>query len=175
MTDREQKIIGNMNLVHYIVHKHFPQYTANQDIIQNGYVGLIKAVDSFDESTGNMFSTYAARCIFNEILMDLQRQNKYAKDISLHMVLANGDTRDDPLTIEDILMYEDDYTPMYIQEFVRCLDEREITILRYLMDGKTQKYVSDHLGMTRSNVCRIVKVMRSKWKECYYKGDNYES
>lgn len=33
MTDREQKIIGNMNLVHYIVHKHFPQYTANQDII----------------------------------------------------------------------------------------------------------------------------------------------
>lgn len=73
MTDREQKIIGNMNLVHYIVHKHFPQYTANQDIIQNGYVGLIKAVDSFDESTGNTFSTYAARCIFNEILMDLRR------------------------------------------------------------------------------------------------------
>lgn len=40
MTDREQKIIGNMNLVHYIVHKHFPQYTANQDVIQNGYIGI---------------------------------------------------------------------------------------------------------------------------------------
>ena len=65
MTDREQKIIGNMNLVHYIVHKHFPQYTANQDVIQNGYIGLIKAVDSFDESMGNTFSTYATRCIFN--------------------------------------------------------------------------------------------------------------
>lgn len=175
MTDREQKIIGNMNLVHYIVHKHFPQYTANQDIIQNGYVGLIKAVDSFDESTGNTFSTYAARCIFNEILMDLRRQNKYAKDISLHAVLANSDRRNDSLTIEDILAYEDDYTPMYIQEFVRCLDEREITIFRYLMDGKTQAYASNRLGMTRSNVCRIVKVMRSKWKECYYKGGNYES
>lgn len=175
MMDRERKIIDNMNLVHYVIHKHFPQYMANQDTIQNGYIGLIKAVDSFDESTGNTFSTYAARCIFNEILMDLRRQNKYAKDISLHAVLANDDTRDDPLTIEDILAYEDDYTPMYIQEFVRCLDEREITILGYLMDGKTQKYVSDHLGMTRSNVCRIVKVMRSKWKEYYYKGDNYES
>lgn len=175
MTDREQKIIGNMNLVHYIVHKHFPQYTANQDIIQNGYVGLIKAVDSFDESTGNTFSTYAARCIFNEILMDLRRQNKYAKDISLHAVLANSDRRNDSLTIENILAYEDDYTPMYIQEFVRCLDEREIAILRYLMDGKTRAYASNQLGMTRSNVCRIVKVMRSKWKECYYKGGNYES
>lgn len=175
MTDREQKIIGNMNLVHYIVHKHFPQYTANQDIIQNGYVGLIKAVDSFDESTGNTFSTYAARYIFNEILMDLRRQNKYAKDISLHAVLANSDRRNDSLTIENILAYEDDYTPMYIQEFVRCLDEREIAILRYLMDGKTQAYASNQLGMTRSNVCRIVKVMRSKWKECYYKGGNYES
>ena len=45
MTDREQKIIDNMNLVHYIVHKHFPQHITNQDVIQNGYVGLIKAVD----------------------------------------------------------------------------------------------------------------------------------
>ena len=175
MTDREQKIIGNMSLVHYIVHKHFPQYTANQDIIQNGYVGLIKAVDSFDESTGNTFSTYASRCIFNEIAMDLRRRNKYAKDISLHAVLAEGDTRDDPLTIEDVLSYEDDYTPMYIQEFIQCLDEREITVLRYLMGGKNQIYISNRLGMTRSNVWLIVKKMRSKWKECRYRGGNYES
>lgn len=175
MTDREQKIIDNMGLVHYVLHKYFPLYIDNQDNIQNGYVGLIKAVDSFDESTGNTFSTYASRCIFNEIAMDLRRRNKYAKDISLHAVLAEGDTRDDPLTIEDVLSYEDDYTPLYIQEFVQCLDEREITVLRYLMAGKNQTYISNRLGMTRSNVCLIVKKMRSKWKECRYRGGNYES
>lgn len=175
MTDREQKILDNMSLVHYVIHKYFPLYMDNQDNIQNGYVGLIKAVDSFDESTGNTFSTYAARCIFNEIAMGLRRRNKYAKDISLQTVLAEGDKRDEPLTIEDILIYEDDYTPMYIQEFVQCLDEREATVLKYLMDGKTQAYVSNQLGMTRSNICRIVKKMRSKWKECRYKGGNYES
>lgn len=175
MTDREQKIIDNMGLVHYVLHKYFPLYIDNQDNIQNGYVGLIKAVDSFDESTGNTFSTYASRCIFNEIAMDLRRRNKYAKDISLHAVLAEGDIRDDPLTIEDVLSYEDDYTPLYIQEFVQCLDEREITVLRYLMVGKNQTYISNRLGMTRSNVCLIVKKMRSKWKECRYRGGNYES
>ena len=175
MTDREQKIIDNMGLVHYVLHKYFPLYIDNQDNIQNGYVGLIKAVDSFDESTGNTFSTYATRCIFNEIAMDLRRRNKYAKDISLHAVLAEGDTRDDPLAIEDILIYEDDYTPLYIQEFVQCLDEREITVLRYLMAGKNQTYISNRLGTTRSNVCLIVKKMRSKWKECRYRGGNYES
>lgn len=175
MTDREQKIIDNMGLVHYVLHKYFPQYTANQDVIQNGYIGLIKAVDSFDESMGNTFSTYASRCIFNEIAMDLRRRNKYAKDISLHAVLAEGNTQDDPLTIEDILCYEDDYTPMYIQEFVHCLDEREALVLRYLMAGKNQTYISNRLGMTRSNVCLIVKKMRSKWKECRYRGGNYES
>lgn len=175
MTDREQKIIDNMGLVHYVLHKYFPLYIDNQDNIQNGYVGLIKAVDSFNESTGNTFSTYASRCIFNEIAMDLRRRNKYAKDISLHAVLAEGDTRDDPLTIEDVLSYEDDYTPLYIQEFVQCLDEREITVLRYLMAGKNQTYISNRLGMTRSNVCLIVKKMRSKWKECRYRGGNYES
>lgn len=175
MTDREQKIIDNMSLVHYVLHKYFPLYIDNQDNIQNGYVGLIKAVDSFDESTGNTFSTYASRCIFNEIAMDLRRRNKYAKDISLHAVLAEGDIRDDPLTIEDILSYEDDYTPLYIQEFVHCLDEREVLVLRYLMAGKNQTYISNRLGMTRSNVCLIVKKMRSKWKECHYRGGNYES
>lgn len=175
MTDREQKIIDNMGLVHYVLHKYFPLYIDNQDNIQNGYVGLIKAVDSFDESTGNTFSTYASRCIFNEIAMDLRRRNKYAKDISLHAVLAEGDTRDDPLTIEDILSYEDDYTSLYIQEFVHCLDEREVLVLRYLMAGKNQTYISNRLGMTRSNVCLIVKKMRSKWKECRYRGGNYES
>lgn len=175
MTDREQKIIDNMGLVHYVLHKYFPLYIDNQDNIQNGYVGLIKAVDSFDESTGNTFSTYASRCIFNEIAMDLRRRNKYAKDISLHAVLAEGNTRDDPLTIEDILSYEDDYTPLYIQEFVHCLDEREVLVLRYLMAGKNQTYISNRLGMTRSNVCLIVKKMRSKWKECRYRGGNYES
>ena len=175
MTDREQKIIDNMGLVHYVLHKYFPLYMDNQDNIQNGYVGLIKAVDSFDESTGNTFSTYATRCIFNEIAIDLRRRNKYVKDISLHAVLAEGDIRDDPLTIEDVLSYEDDYTPLYIQEFVQCLDEREITVLRYLMAGKNQTYISNRLGMTRSNVCLIVKKMRSKWKECRYRGGNYES
>lgn len=175
MTDREQKILDNMSLVHYVIHKYFPLYMDNQDNIQNGYVGLIKAVDSFDESTGNTFSTYAARCIFNEIAMGLRRRNKYAKDISLQTVLAEGDEQDEPLTIEDILIYEDDYTSMYIQEFVQCLDEREATVLKYLMDGKTQAYISNQLGMTRSNICRIVKKMRSKWKECRYKGGNYES
>lgn len=175
MTDREQKIIDNMGLVHYVLHKYFPLYIDNQDNIQNGYVGLIKAVDSFDESTGNTFSTYASRCIFNEIAMDLRRRNKYAKDISLHAVLAEGNTRDDPLTIKDVLSYEDDYTPLYIQEFVHCLDEREVLVLRYLMAGKNQTYISNRLGMTRSNVCLIVKKMRSKWKECRYRGGNYES
>lgn len=175
MTDREQKIIDNMGLVHYVLHKYFPLYIDNQDNIQNGYVGLIKAVDSFDESTGNTFSTYASRCIFNEILMDLRKRNKYAKDISLHAVLAEGNTREDPLTIEDVLSYEDDYTPLYIQEFVHCLDEREVLVLRYLMAGKNQTYISNRLGMTRSNVCLIVKKMRSKWKECRYRGGNYES
>lgn len=175
MTDREQKIIDNMNLVHYVICKHFPQYITNQDAIQNGYVGLIKAVDSFDESTGNAFSTYAVKCISNEIVMDLRKQKKYAKDISLHTVLANGDSRDDSLTIEDVLMQEDDYTPIYMQEFVQCLNERETAVLRYLIAGKTQAYVSDRLGTTRSNICQIVKIMRSKWKDCRYKGGNHES
>lgn len=67
-------------------------------------------------------------------------------------------------------MYEDDYTPMYIQEFVRCLDEREIVILKCLLDGDNQVEVSNQLGMTRSNICRIVKKIRSKWRECRYKG-----
>lgn len=84
---RETLINHNLRLVAHIVKKYNNSLEAD-DLISVGTIGLIKAVDSFDNSKGVLLSTYASRCIENEILM-LIRANKKHKDIvSLNAMLS---------------------------------------------------------------------------------------
>lgn len=68
----------NLRLVAHIVKKYSYPGKDIDDLISIGTVGLIKAIDSFDNSKGTRLATYAARCIENEILM-LIRNNKKTK------------------------------------------------------------------------------------------------
>lgn len=64
---REEKIEKNIGLVHSIAARFKGRGVDYEDLFQNGCVGLIKAVDNFDESKGFAFSTYAVPVIMGEI------------------------------------------------------------------------------------------------------------
>ena len=64
---REEKIENNIGLVHSIAARFKGRGVDYEDLFQNGCVGLIKAVDNFDESKGFAFSTYAVPVIMGEI------------------------------------------------------------------------------------------------------------
>ena len=66
-TEREEKISENLGLVHSIANRFRGRGVDYEDLFQNGCVGLIKAVDNFDESKGFAFSTYAVPVIMGEI------------------------------------------------------------------------------------------------------------
>lgn len=65
--DREKMIVGNIGLVHCIANRFIGRGAEYDDLYQAGCVGLIKAVDNFDESRGFLFSTYAVPVIMGEI------------------------------------------------------------------------------------------------------------
>ncbi|MGN0532224.1 MAG: sigma-70 family RNA polymerase sigma factor [Eubacterium sp.] len=67
VADREQKIVDNMGLVHSVANRFRDRGADYDDLVQAGCVGLIKAVDNFDESRGFAFSTYAVPVIMGEI------------------------------------------------------------------------------------------------------------
>ncbi|MGN0459243.1 MAG: RNA polymerase sporulation sigma factor SigK [Eubacterium sp.] len=160
----------NLRLVSHIVKKYYSKTNDSDDLISIGTIGLIKAVDSFDYSKGTRLSTYAARCVENEILMYFRGLKKQNSEVFLGDAI-DTDKDGNPLTIEDIVSDERDIAEeLEIKtswEQVKAIiddmpddREKEIIILRYGLDNKkplTQREVADRLNISRSYVSRIEK------------------
>ena len=74
----------NMRLVAHIIKKYAFTDKETDDLLSIGTIGLIKAVNTFDVSRGNRLSSYAAKCIDNEILMLLRAEKKMSREVSLY-------------------------------------------------------------------------------------------
>ena len=167
---RAKLIEHNLRLVAHVVKKYYADGAEQDDLISIGTIGLIKAVDTFDEKKGIRLSSYAARCIENEILMHFRARKKTAQDISLNEAI-DTDKDGNVLTLLDTLACEEDLaetietkisSDFLRKEIDRILSPRERTIilLRYgLYGGRplAQREVAQTLGISRSYVSRIEK------------------
>lgn len=166
---RDKLITHNLRLVAHIVKK-YPRSLEADDLISVGTIGLIKAIDSFDYEKGTKLSTYASRCIENEILM-LIRANKRHKDvISLNSICGNIHD-DNDLELEQSIQLEErkdvleQVEETYLVDKVRRAMEKKLSPMeqqviakRYALDGgdcKTQREVAQELGISRSYISRI--------------------
>lgn len=183
--DRAVKTIlieRNLRLVVYIARKFENTGVFIEDLVSIGTIGLIKAVNTFDPSKKIKLATYASRCIENEILMYLRRNNKTRSEVSFDEPL-NIDWDGNELLLSDVLGTENDSIYKYIEEEVdrkllnsalNHLSSREKVIveLRFgLKDGseKTQKEVADFLGISQSYISRLEKRIIRKLKKEMWK------
>ena len=104
---RDYFIEHNLRLVAHIIKKYYASYKEQEDLISIGTIGLIKAVGTFDSNKGIRFATYASRCIENEILMYLRRNNKTRMEVSIDEPL-NVDWDGNELLLSDILGTDED-------------------------------------------------------------------
>lgn len=160
----------NLRLVVYIARKFDNTGVNIEDLVSIGSIGLIKAVNTFDTDKKIKLATYASRCIENEILMFLRRNNKVKTEVSLDEPL-NIDWDGNELLLSDILGTENDTIFRDLEEEVdkkilkkalEKLNDREKVIMRLrfgLSDGveKTQKDVADMLGISQSYISRLEK------------------
>ncbi len=167
---RQKLIEHNLRLVAHVIKKYYTQNIDQDDLISIGTVGLIKAVDSFKSDKGTRFSSYASRCVENEVLMYFRAQKKSQQDISMNEPIET-DKDGNALTILDTMYHDEDIIDN-IDTKIKCKSlyafiqstllkrEREIIVLRYgLFDTKpmTQREVANKLGISRSYVSRIEK------------------
>ncbi len=161
----------NLRLVAHIVKK-FSSYNGDcDDLISIGTIGLIKAITTFDQSKGTRLATYAARCIENEILMQIRSAKKIQSEVSLHDPIG-VDREGNEICLIDIIGNEAesviDEVELKIQvkklysRMKSVLKKREKLVLelRYgLLNGtsKTQREIAGMLGISRSYVSRIEK------------------
>ena len=168
-TARNTLIEHNLRLVAHIVKKYYSVASEQDDLVSIGTIGLIKAIDTFNADKNIKLSSYASRCIENEILMHIRSTKKNSLDLSLDESI-DTDKDGNPLTLMDIMATEDNILDeldlkmnsekMY--GFIGQLSprERNIIIMRYGLNGRkpmTQKEVADKLDISRSYVSRIEK------------------
>ncbi len=181
--DGEMKAIlveHNLRLVVYIAKKFDNTGVGVEDLISIGTIGLIKAINTFNPDKNIKLATYASRCIENEILMYLRRNNKTKLEVSIDEPL-NVDWDGNELLLSDILGTEEDVIYRNIEEEVdrkllrkalSKLSEREriIVDLRFGLntdDGneRTQKEVADLLGISQSYISRLEKKIIKRLKK----------
>ncbi len=169
----------NLRLVVYIAKKFENTGIGVEDLISIGTIGLIKAINTYNPDKNIKLATYASRCIENEILMYLRRNNKTKLEVSIDEPL-NVDWDGNELLLSDILGTDEDIIYRDIENEVEKkvlksaisrLSERERTIinLRFGLDREdgeelTQKEVAGMLGISQSYISRLEKKIMKRLK-----------
>lgn len=175
---RSLLIERNLRLVVYIARKFENTGINIEDLISIGTIGLIKAVNTFNPEKNIKLATYASRCIENEILMYLRRNNKLRSEVSFDEPL-NIDWDGNELLLSDVLGTDDDIITKDLEANVdkkllynalHQLSDREKKIMemRFGLHGeeeKTQKDVADMLGISQSYISRLEKRIIKRLKK----------
>lgn len=167
---RNTLIERNLRLVAHIVKKFENKTMSQDDLISIGTIGLIKGIDSYNDTKKTKITTYAARCIENEILMYFRSNKKRECDVSLNDSIGfdkDGNEinlidvlKDSTTDFAEVIHTKDNIKDLSI--YLNLLNEREkeIIIKRYGLLNKrekTQKEIAKELGISRSYVSRIEK------------------
>ncbi len=178
---KNQLIEHNLRLVVYIAKKFDNTKVGTEDLISIGTIGLMKAINTFDASKSIKLATYASRCIENEILMYLRKNNKQKLEVSIDEPL-NVDWDGNELLLSDILGTDEDVISRDLEaqvdlkllhQAMKTLNARERMIIElrfglHSKDGEelTQKQVADLLGISQSYISRLEKkIIRRLSKE----------
>ena len=167
---REALVCDNIRLVYYVFGK-FSQTEVTSlhrdDIISSGLLGLVKAANTFDSERGTKFSTYAALCIQNEMLMYMRKVRRYfGKEISLEEPVSTDETGM-VLTIADTIEANENpqdecLAGIMFAEFQRRLSTLDRSVLKMKMEGYRQKEIARRLGYSQGYIAKRIKGIQAK-------------
>lgn len=171
----------NLRLVAHIVKKYQGGDEETDDLISIGTIGLIKAISTFDLNKASRLSTYAARCIENELLMMFRSKKKYSREVSLYEPIGT-DKEGNEISLLDVVegppvdVVEDYSTREDVRHLMKSLkdslSEKEYQVIcrRFGLFGQeeqTQREIAAGLGISRSYVSRIEKNALRRLRELF--------
>ena len=185
MEARNKLIEHNLRLVAHIVKKYESKNVDSDDLISIGTIGLIKGIDTYNKEKSAKLTTYAARCVENEILMYFRSNKKNNNVISLNDSIGfdkDGNEinlidviQDKNQEVEEMLHNKDNIENLKIYLKDLTVREKEIIIKRYGLynqKSQTQKRIAKELGISRSYVSRIEKRALTKILRSFLKNNS---
>lgn len=157
---KQQLIEENLNLVYHIVHRNYPTFVNDEDIVQTGMLGLCKAADKWDEERG-MFSTYATSCINNEIRQEFRRRKKHQGVLSLDYEVDDGSGERVPFG--DFCVGEEDVNYVDVDSLYDQLTPFEQDIYKLLQVGMTASEIAKAFNCGKQTVQQKIRKMKLLW------------
>lgn len=176
---RDKLIEHNLRLVAHIAKRYSNSEQELEDLISIGIVGLIKAIDSFSAEKGFKISTYASKCVENEILMHIRANKKIKSEVSMNTIIGTDKDGNDMELVDTLDSESKDaidtiYNKIMSEQVIKFINskltkrEKYIMCSRYGLNGhiqKTQQQIADELGISRSYVSRIETKVQNKLKK----------
>lgn len=170
----------NINLVHIIIKKNYPHVKQDsyeyEDMFSDGLYGMYKAAINFKIDRGCEFSTFANKCILNQINMSYRYSKKHKNLISLYTSIQNlngkNSDRDEIFLLDCIEDTSDTYFPIKQKIFVTALKnsllelpekDQKLFTMRYIQNLK-QREISVELGITQSSISRMLQRINLRLK-----------
>lgn len=173
--EQEDLVVNNWRLVYYIVKKMGLSNSDYEDYVSIGTIGLIKAAKSFDSSKNIKFSTYASKCIKNELLMYFRKEKQYPK-ISLDEPISTNNEGNN-LSLADIIpssdsdflekMEENKILERIISIILNLLEGKERLIILYEIGGGLQREISEKINCSQSYISRLENKIKKKIKSYF--------
>lgn len=167
----EENYIEMKKIINYIISKHFEthSYSQKDELFSVGNLGLAKANKNYTQSVSAKFTTYAYRCIFNEISNYIRTEKKYTNDASFEFQVSEG------LFVADMIGFEDSSIENieYLEIQRRILSklptrEREMIQMLYV-EGLTMQRIAQKYGITQPRVHTIIQKTVSRMKIDYFR------
>lgn len=163
MKEVDKLIKDNMGLVRHIAKQIDVSYMQYEDLVSEGTIGLIKAARTYDENREIKFSTYSAKCIRNEMLMYLRKENNYINAKSIDDIIYE-DTDGSKLELLELIADKRDYYEERerneelenILNWILNLENSRIrTIILLQSAGMKQKIIGEKLNISQSYISRL--------------------
>lgn len=165
MNNKQEFIEDNMNLVYFLIHKYYPTFIHDEDIIQCGMIGLCKAVDCWDD-TKCKFSTYARKCILNEINMEFRNRKKEKGVVSLdkEIITDSGEV----MYFGELIAGENDVSFVDLDGFINSLTEKEKMIFDCFKAGMSSLEIIEKLHCSKELLNKSIRSIKRKWRKTTY-------
>lgn len=159
--NRQQLIEDNMNLVYFTIHKSYPTFIADEDVIQTGMLALCRAANTWDEER-SAFSTYAVQCIQNGINKYFRDNKKHKNVLSLDYQVKRKDG--ETTTFGDLCVGDEDVEYINVEGVYDRLSPKEQIIFDLCCAGLSNEEIAQYFGCGVSTIQQKIRKIRKVWR-----------
>ena len=161
----ERLFSENVGLAYWYIKKYFSQYFYDDDIKQEALFGLWKAAETFKAENEVKFSTYACKCMRNQILMEFRKRKKQTEIELIRLEDCISGNED----LKVCQMVEDsksgiDASCIELMDYIGRLPKKKQKNIKLKLEGSNQKEIGQAVGVSQPNCSRILKKIKLEFE-----------